>query len=224
MTRQTSHRGPLTREKVLRAAIKLADRHGLDALSMRKLGDALGVEAMSLYNYVSNKEDLLDGMVDEVFTEIGLPPEDAGWRSAMRQRAHSVRDVLGRHRWALRLIGSRTSPGPATLAHYDAVFGALRRAGFSVGQAGDAYGMLNSYTIGFSVQEALMPFETGEEAVELVKELMGRVPTERYPYLGELMTERVAEGTADPAARFDAGLEAILDAIEHRFAKGRGRR
>jgi AcrR family transcriptional regulator len=208
---------------VLRAAVKLADRHGLEALSMRKLGDALGVEAMSLYNYVSNKEDLLDGMVDVVFTEIGIPSDDADWRSAMRQRAHSVRDVLGRHRWALRLIGSRTSPGAATLAHYDAVFGALRRAGFSVGQAGDAYGMLNSYTIGFSVQEALMPFETGEEAVELVRDLMGRVPAERYPYLTELMTERVAEGHADPGARFEAGLDAILDAIDHRFARGRGR-
>jgi AcrR family transcriptional regulator len=208
---------------VLRAAVKLADRHGLEALSMRKLGDALGVEAMSLYNYVSNKEDLLDGMVDIVFTEIGIPPDDADWRSAMRQRAHSVRDVLGRHRWALRLIGSRTSPGAATLAHYDAVFGALRRAGFSVDQAGDAYGMLNSYTIGFSVQEALMPFETGEEAVELVRDLMGRVPAERYPYLTELMTERVAEGHADPGARFEAGLDAILDAIDHRFARGRGR-
>jgi AcrR family transcriptional regulator len=208
---------------VLKAAMKLADKQGIDALSMRKLGDTLGVEAMSLYNYVANKEDLLDGMVDLIFTEIGVPPEDADWRSAMRQRALSVRNVLGRHRWALRLIGSRTSPGPATLAHYDAVFGALRRAGFSVDEAGDAYGMLNSYTIGFAVQEALMPFETGDEAVALVKDLMGRVPTERYPYLTELMTERIAEGGADPAARFEAALDAILDAVDHRFAKARRR-
>jgi AcrR family transcriptional regulator len=208
----------------LQAAVKLADKHGLDALSMRKLGDALGVEAMSLYNYVSSKEDLLDGMVDTVFTEIGLPPEDADWRSAMRQRELAVRDVLGRHRWALRLIGSRTSPGPATLAHYDAVFGALRRAGFSVDSAADAYGMLNSYTIGFSVQEALVPFETGVEAAEMATDLLERVPPAEYPYFTELMTERLAQGNADPSARFEVGLDAILDAIEHRFPRGRRRR
>ena len=204
--------------------MKLADKHGLDALSMRKLGDALGVEAMSLYNYVSSKEDLLDGMVDTVFTEIGLPPEDADWRSAMRRRELAVRDVLGRHRWALRLIGSRTSPGPATLAHYDAVFGALRRAGFSVDSAADAYGMLNSYTIGFSVQEALVPFETGVEAAEMARDLLDRVPPEEYPHFTELMTERLAQGNADPSARFEVGLDSILDAIEHRFPRGRRRR
>lgn len=207
--------------------MKLADKQGLDSLSMRKLGDALGVEAMSLYNYVSNKEDLLDGMVEVVFTEIGVPAEKADWRSAMRQRALSVRDVLGRHRWALRLIGSRTSPGPATLAHYDAVFGSLRRAGFPLELATEAYGMLNSYTIGFAVQEALMPFETGAEAVELVGELLGRVPAELYPYLTEVMVERVERG-ADPADRFESGLDVILDAIEHRFERttttGRSRR
>jgi AcrR family transcriptional regulator len=208
----------------LQAAVKLADKHGLDALSMRKLGDALGVEAMSLYNYMSSKEDLLDGMVDTVFTEIGLPPEDADWRSAMRRRELAVRDVLGRHRWALRLIGSRTSPGPATLAHYDAVFGALRRAGFSVESAGDAYGMLNSYTIGFSVQEALVPFETGVEAAEMARDLLDRVPPEEYPYFTELITERLTQGNADPSARFEVGLDAILDAIEHRFPRGRRRR
>src|SRR5437660_12104900 len=116
-------RKPLNRERVLRAAIKFANQSGLESLSMRKLGQGLGVEAMSLYNHVANKDDLLDGMVDIVFAEIGLPPSGADWRAAMRERAIAARAVLSRHRWAIGLMESRSQPGPATLRHHDAVLG-----------------------------------------------------------------------------------------------------
>src|ERR1700757_4558411 len=145
-------RAPLSRDQVLRAAVAIADESGMAALSMRKLGEAVGVEAMSLYNHVTNKGDLLDGMIDVVFSEIDLPPGGADWKTAMRQRALSVRDVLSRHRWAIGLMESRTSPGPATLRHHDAVIGCLRRAGFSIELTAHAYALLDSYIYGFALQ------------------------------------------------------------------------
>src|SRR6476659_8777938 len=126
----TEARTPLNRERVLRAAVAFADESGIATLSMRKLGEVLGVEAMSLYNHVANKSELLDGMVDLVFGEIGLPPDGADWKSAMRQRAVSARQVLSRHRWAIGLMESRASPGPATLRHHDSVIGSVRAADF----------------------------------------------------------------------------------------------
>jgi AcrR family transcriptional regulator len=203
---------------VLRAAVKVADGQGLDSLSMRKLGDALGVEAMSLYNYVSSKDDLLDGMADVVSAEIGLPAEDADWRSAMRQWAISVREVLNRHGWAIRLLGPRISPGPTTLAFYDAVFGCLRKAGFSVELAGDAFSILNSYTIGFAAQQATVPFETGAEAATHTKAMLERSSAEEYPHLREIV-DHLVEDRTDPLARFENGLDLILDAIERRFKR-----
>ncbi len=119
-------RTPLSRERVMRAAVAFADSSGISSLSMRKLGEVLGVEAMSLYNHVASKGDLLDGMIDLVFSEIGLPSGEADWMTAMRQRAVSARQVLIRHRWAIGLMESRSSPGPATLRHHDAVIGRLR--------------------------------------------------------------------------------------------------
>ena len=133
----TEARTPLNRERVLRAAVAFADENGIATLSMRKLGEVLGVEAMSLYNHVANKGDLLDGMIDLVFSEIDLPSGAAGWKTAMRQRAASARQVLSRHRWAIGLMESRSSPGPATLRHHDAVIGCLREAGVP-GRAGRA--------------------------------------------------------------------------------------
>src|SRR5882762_9372418 len=126
----TALRTPLSRERVLRSAVAFADHSGIASLSMRKLGDALGVEAMSLYNHVANKDELLDAMVDLVFSEIDLPSRGADWKTAMRQRAVSARQALSRHPWAIALMESRTSPGPATLRHHDAVIGSLREAGF----------------------------------------------------------------------------------------------
>src|SRR6516225_10051544 len=159
--RTTSSHAPLSRERILRAAVAIADESGIGSLSMRKLGQALGVEAMSLYNHVASKSDLLDGMVDIVFSEIGLPDGDLGWKLAMRQRAISAREVLARHRWAIGLMESRRSPGPATLRHHDAVLGCLRQAGFSVELTAHAYSLLDSYIYGFALNEAGLPFGTG---------------------------------------------------------------
>jgi AcrR family transcriptional regulator len=213
---KTTRRGPLSRERVLRTAVKIADKHGLDALSMRKLGDAVGVEAMSLYNYVACKDELLDGMADVVAADIRLPVEDADWRPAMLAWAKSVREVLGNHRWAIKLLGARTSPGPATLSLYDAVFGCLRRAGFSAELASDTFGLLNSFTFGFVVQEATVPFETGDQAAEHAQGVLNGLAEDEYPYLRDAI-ERVVKERTDPAQRFETGLELILDGIEQRF-------
>ena len=132
MAESAEPRLPWTRERVLRAAIDLADERGIESLSMRRLSQELGGAPMSLYNHVANKEDLLDGMIDVVFSEIELPSEEGSWKTAMRQRAISIRTVMSRHPWAIGLMESRTSPGPATLRHHDAVIGSLRDAGFSV--------------------------------------------------------------------------------------------
>src|SRR5215211_3610215 len=140
-----NRRQRLTRERVLRAAVALADEGGFASLTMRKLAKELGVEAMSLYNHVANKDDLLDGMIDIVFGEIGLPSPDGGWKASMRRRALDVRTVLSRHRWAIGMMESRTSPGAATLRHHDAVLACLRDAGFSVELTAHSYALIDSY-------------------------------------------------------------------------------
>src|SRR5687767_3202180 len=162
-------RGRLSRERVLAAAVVLADAGGIEALTMRRLGEELGVEAMSLYNHVANKDDLLDGMVDLVFAEIGLPAGGPDWRAAMHRRAVSAREVLARHRWAIGLMESRTSPGAATLRHHDAVIGSLRAGGFTVAMAAHAFSLLDSYVYGFALQEASLPFDKGIETAELAE-------------------------------------------------------
>src|SRR5688500_8112153 len=169
-------RAPLSRERVLRAAVDLADTGGIATLSMRSLAHELGVEAMSLYRYVRNKDDMVDGMVDHVFGEIGLPPRGADWTTAMRQRAISAREVLARHPWAIGLMESRSRPGPATLRHHDAVLGCLREAGFSIAMAAHAYSLLDSYTYGFALQQASLPFKTSEEVVEVAESILRQFP------------------------------------------------
>ena len=207
-------RARLTRERVLRAAIGLADTSGIDSLSMRKLGVELGVEAMSLYNHVTSKSDLLDGMVDLVFAEIDLPIDGVGWRDAMRRRAISAREVLARHRWATGLMETRTSPGPATLRHHDAVLGILRGAGFSVAMAAHAYSLLDSYTYGFAMQEANLPFDTGEETAALAQSILARGAPGEYPHLTEFTVEHVLKPGYDYGAEFEYGLDLILDGLE----------
>src|SRR5262245_10718918 len=139
------HRAPLSKERVLRAAVRMADEGGVASLTMRKLAEDLGVEAMSLYHHVANKNEILDGMVDLVCSEIDLPARGADWKTAMRQRAISARAVLLRHPWAVGLMESRAHPGPATMQHHDAVIGSLRGAGFSIAMAAHAFSVLDSY-------------------------------------------------------------------------------
>jgi AcrR family transcriptional regulator len=208
-----ARRAPLSRDQVLRAAVELADEGGIGALSMRKLGQVLGVEAMSLYNHVAGKSDLLDGMIDVVFGEIGLPAEDAGWKPAMRQRAISTREVLARHRWAIGLMESRRSPGPATLRHHDAVLGCLRRAGFSVEMTAHAYSLLDSYIYGFALQEASLPFGTPEETTQVTREIAGQMPVGQYPHLAEMAAEHILRPGYRYGNEFETGLDLILDAL-----------
>src|SRR5215475_9560504 len=208
-----AHRAPLSRDRVLRAAVALADAGGISSVSMRKLGEALGVEAMSLYNHVAGKGDLLDGMIDTVFSEIDLPSGDDDWRTAMRQRAISARQVLRRHPWAIGLMESRTSPGPATLRHHDAVLGCLRRAGFSIELTAHAYALLDSYVYGFALQEASLPFGSGEEAAQVAHQISAQFASGQYPYLTEMATAHVLRPGYDFGDEFAIGLDLILEGL-----------
>jgi AcrR family transcriptional regulator len=200
---------------VLSAALALADRRGLEALTMRELGRALGVEAMSLYNHVAGKEDVLDGLIDLVFGEIEVPCDGPDWRAAMRRRAVSAREVLAQHRWAIGLMESRSRPGQANLTHHDAVLRCLREAGFSVELTAHAYSALDSYIYGFALQQASLPFDTGEEAAEVAATVMGQFPSAAaYPHLMELAMQHVMRPGYSYAAEFEFGLDLILDGLE----------
>ena len=207
-------RAPLNRERVVHAAVAFADEHGLGSLSMRKLGDTLGVEAMSLYNHVANKSDLLDGMVDLVFSEIGLPSTGTSWKAAMRQRAISARQVLSRRRWAVGRMESRRAPGPATLRHHDAVLGCLRDAGFSVGMAAHAFSVLDSYIYGFALQEASLPFHTAAETEDMAQAILSHMPPDEYPHLTEFTVDHVLQPGYDYGTEYEFGLDLILDSLE----------
>jgi AcrR family transcriptional regulator len=210
----TAPRTPLTRERILRAAVALADRDGVGALSMRRLARELGVEAMSLYHHVAGKDALLDGMVDLVFGEIELPAAGAGWKTAMRRRAVSARVALRRHPWAINLMESRRTPGPANLRHHDAVIGCLRQAGFSVALTARAYSLLDAYIYGFAVQEASLPFDTPEETAEVAQAIMAELSAGTYPHLAELASEHVLQPGYDYGDEYEAGLDLILDGLE----------
>lgn len=210
--RRAQRRVPLSRERVLRAAIVLADAGGVEALTMRTIGRQLGVESMSLYRHVRNKEDILDGIVDIVFSEIELPASGADWKTAMRQRAISAREVLLRHPWAIGLMESLTRPGPANLRHHDAVLGCLRGAGFSGAMATRAYNLLNSYLYGFALQEMSLPFGTPEELAAMGEIMLRQFPADAYPHLKDVATDLVASGFVY-ADEFEFGLDLILDGI-----------
>jgi AcrR family transcriptional regulator len=207
-------RAPLNRERVLRAAIVLADVGGIESLTMRKLGQELRVEAMSLYNHVANKGDILDGIVDLVFSEIALPSDRADWKAAFRQRAISARVALLRHAWATSLMQSRTKPGHATLRHHDSVLGSLRGAGFTVDMAAHAYSVMDSYIYGFATQQMNLPSHTSEESGELAQHLLRQLPADEYPNLAEMITEHALKPGYDYAEEFEFGLDLILDGLE----------
>lgn len=204
----------LNKQRMLAEAIRIADREGVEALSMRRLAGALGAGAMSLYHYVASKDELLDAMIDIVFAEIDLPAEEADWQAAMRRRAESARQVLARHPWAISLMESRTSPGPANLRHREAVTACLRRAGFSVVMATHANWLLDSYVYGFALQESSLPFDDTSEVAAITEDVfLPRIPPEEFPYLNEAAAALVADGY-DPAQEFAFGLDLILAALE----------
>ncbi len=207
-------RVPLSRERVLRTAIAIADASGSSALTMRSLAQALQVKPMAVYHHVANKEEILDGIIDLVFSEIDLPPADVDWRAAMRQRAIAARNVLSLHPWAIPLMESRTNPGPATLRQHDAVIGTLRRAGFSIQMTAHAYSLLDSYLYGFTLQESVsLPFDA-TTAPELAEKVLAQFPTDEYPHLVELATEHVLQPGYDYGHEYEFGLDLILDGLE----------
>lgn len=210
----TEGRARLTRDRVLRTAIGLADGEGIERLTMRKLGVELGVEAMSLYNYVSNKEDLLHGMIDAVFAEIELPSPADDWKTALRKRSLSVRDMLSRHPWANGLMDSGTNPGPATLRHHDRVLGTFRNGGFSIPMTAHAFSVLDAYIYGFAKQEKGLPFDSGEQAAAMAEVMLAHLPADEYPYLAELTSQHVLKPGYDYADEFTFGLDLVLDGLE----------
>ena len=208
-------RTPLNRDRVLKAALELADTRGLEDLTMRKLAKELGVEAMSLYNHVRNKEDLLAGLVDIVFGEIEVAePGSVDWRTAMRERSLSMREALNRHPWAIGLMEGRTHPGPENIRYHNAVVGCLREGGFPFREAVHAMSALDAYTYGFALQERGLPFETPEGSAQEIDRQMAEVPDmSRFPYLVEVATELQKSGY-DYATEFAFGLDLILDGLE----------
>lgn len=207
-------RTPLNRERVLHAAVAVAESAGIGGLTMRSLAQQLGVRPMALYHHFANKEEILDGIIDVVFSAIDLPPADAHWRAALRRRAISARRVLAHHPWAIPLMESRTAPGPATLQQHDAVIGTLRRAGFSIQMTAHAYSLLDSYVYGFALQEASLPFDTPETLPEAGEALQAQFPTEGYPHLAELASEHIHQPGYDYGEEFEFGLDLILDSLE----------
>jgi AcrR family transcriptional regulator len=215
-------RAPLSRERVLRTAIALADAGGIESLSMRRLGQELGVEAMSLYNHVANKEDLLEAIVDIVVGEIWVPSKGDEWKPAMRRRAISMREMLQRHPWANGLLEASASPSPARLRYPEAVVACLRDAGFSVAMAVHAFNTLDSYIYGFALQERSLPFQSPAEMESVAGEM--ELPADEFPYLSEVVRELLASGFTY-ADEFEFGLDLILGGLERsRHAPTRRRR
>jgi len=206
----------LSRDLVLQTAVAYADRHGLGALSMRKLADELGAGAMSLYHYVPNKTDLIDGMVDLVFAEIEPPSPDVDWRTAMRRRAVSTREALRRHRWAVGHMEGRSTHGPANLRLHDAVLGCLRAAGFSLEMTVHAYSVQDAYIYGFALQQTDMNPETPDDFAAVAAQQMVDYADmlADFPHLVEVVGGHVAKAGYDYETEFLFGLDLILDGLE----------
>jgi AcrR family transcriptional regulator len=209
-----SPRAPLSKERVLHAAMGLADQEGLASLTMRRLGQKLGVEAMSLYHHVANKDDLLDGMVDIAFSEIDLSSNGADWKAIMRRRAISAREMLARHPWAVGLMESRATAGPANLRHHDSVIGSLRKGGFSIDMAAHAYSLMDSYIYGFALQQMNLPVGARKQAPEAAQTFLRRFRAEEYPYLAEMVTGHAMKSGYDYVDEFEFGLDLILTGLE----------
>jgi AcrR family transcriptional regulator len=216
----STERVPLSRERVLRGAVVVADSGGIGSLTIRSLAQHLGAKPMSLYYYVAGKDEILAGIVDLVFREIELPSVGGDWRSEIVRRANSARRALRRHSWAIGLMESRKNPGPATLRHHDAVIGTLRKAGFSVEMTAHAYALLDSYIYGFALQEASLPFEGPDAAVDLAEPMMQQFPTDAYPHLVEMATEYILQPGYDFGNEFEFGLDVILGALTRSIPDG----
>ena len=212
----TAERAPLSRERVLDGAMAIADAGGIGSLTIRSLAQELGVKPMSVYHYVANKDEIIDGIVDLVYGEMELPSAEGDWRAEMHRRCTSAREVLGRHPWAIPLLQSRTAPGPATLHHHDAVIACLRGSGLSVEMTAHALALIDSYVFGFALSEAALPIHGPESVPEIAEAIMQRFATGAYPHLLEFSTEHVMKPGYDFGEEFEFGLGVVLDAFGER--------
>jgi AcrR family transcriptional regulator len=225
MTQETKARGgvPLSRERIVVAAVALADAGGFGSLSMRNIAEDLGAGTMALYRHVANKDDLLDDMVDVVFAEMYPPAIGGDWKRELRERGISARTALRRHAWAVGLMETRMHPGPASGTHHNATMGCLREGGFPFREAVHAYNLLDAYTYGFALQEQTIPFETPEESADMATITVGEQGGD-YPYLAEVVVELGKRGY-DYTEEFEFGLDFILDGLErYRRTIGSGKR
>lgn len=214
-------RTPLSRDRVLHGAVTVADAGGLAALTIRSLALELGVKPMAVYHHVASKDEILDGIVDLVYSEIDLPSAGGDWHSEMHRRAISACRVLKVHPWAIPLLQSRTSPGPATLAHHDAVIGSLRAAGFSVEMTAHAFALIDSYVFGFALSEASLPINGPETVAEVAESMMLEFLAAAYPNLLEFTNEHILKPGYDFGAEFEFGLNLILDGLARSIKDGR---
>lgn len=208
-----NRRTPLSRQRVLQGAVRLADRVGVLGFTIRKLAEELDTKPMTIYHHVDGKEAILDGMIDVVFDEIDLPPTDLTWPEALRVRCTSAREVLARHPWATPLMESRSTPGPHTLAHHEAVLATLRSGGLSIPLTAHAYAILDSYVYGFALQEASLPIQASDDLADLATSIFDQSTMAAYPHLAELTTQHVLQPGYDFGSSFDYGLEMLLDGL-----------
>ena len=211
---EDTKRSTLNRERVLEAAIELADETGIDSLTIRKLAERLDVGTMTIYHHVPSKEEIVDGMVEAVFSEIEKPPTDVDWKTAIRRRCISARRVLKLHPWAAPLMESRMAPGPANLSHHDAVLGCLRNGGLSLQMAAHAYAILDSFIYGYAFEEATLPAQDGEGFAEIAEQIAAHFPADQYPHLAELTFEHVLQPGYDFGDSFEFGLDLIIDGLD----------
>lgn len=217
---EENQRSTLTQKRVLEAAVELADQVGIDSFTIRKLAAALGVSPMTIYHHVPSKEEIIDGMVELVFSEIEQPPTDIDWKSAIHKRCVSARRVLNRHPWAAPLMESRLSPGPANLGHHNAVIGCLRRGGLSIHLAAHAYAILDSFVYGFAFEEASLPASGGEGFAAIAEQIAAQFPADQYPYLAELTAEHVLQPDYNFGDSFEFGLDLIIEGLDRASTAG----
>ncbi len=207
-------RDTLTRERVLAAAIDLADEIGIEALTMRKLAERLDVGPMTIYHHVPSKEEIIDGMVEVVFSEIELPDVGGDWKTAIRSRCVSARQVLNRHPWAAPLMESRTAPGPANLSHHEAVLRCLRSGGLSLRLTAHAYAVLDAFVYGFAFEESVLPASGGEGIAEIAEQIAAHFPADQYPNLAELTRDHVLQPGYSFGDSFEFGLDLIIEGLD----------
>ena len=217
--RSTKERVALSRDRVLAGAITVADAGGIGALTIRTLAHELGVKPMSVYHYVTNKDEIIDGITDIVYAEINLPVPGGDWQVEMRRRANSARRVLANHPWATPLLQSRLHPGPATLRHHNAFIATLRAAGFSVELTAHAFALIDSYVFGFALSENALPIHGPDSVADTASSIMDQFfDAEAYPALLEFTMEHVIRPDYDFGQEFGYGLELILDGLTRSLA------